>query len=54
MSRPIFDCRRIVLGKYGRLDAHPTVDNEYSIQKPFRTQELIGQLYEILLDQTYQ
>jgi len=38
--------------EYRRLDAHTIADKEYSIQKPFRMQELIGQLNEILLDQT--
>ena len=35
--------------EYRRLNVHPTVDKENFIQKPFRTQELIRQLNEILL-----
>lgn len=31
-----------------RLDAYPTLDKEYFIQKPLRTEELIRQLNEIL------
>jgi hypothetical protein len=38
--------------EYRRFDAHPIADKEYSIQKPFRMQEWIGQLNEILFDQT--
>jgi two-component system response regulator ChvI len=34
--------------EYRRLDAYPTLDKEYFIQKPFRTQDLIDQLKEIL------
>ena len=31
-----------------RLDTHPTVDKEHFIQKPFRSEELIRQLKEVL------
>jgi DNA-binding response OmpR family regulator len=31
-----------------RLDTHPTVDKEHCIQKPFRSEELIRQLKEVL------
>jgi CheY-like chemotaxis protein len=34
--------------EYRRLDAYPTLDKEYFIQKPIRTEELIRQLNEIL------
>jgi two-component system response regulator ChvI len=34
--------------EYRRLDAYPTLDKEYFIQKPIRTEELIHQLNEIL------
>jgi DNA-binding response OmpR family regulator len=34
--------------EYRRVDAYPTLDKEYFIQKPFRTEELIRQLNEIL------
>jgi DNA-binding response OmpR family regulator len=34
--------------EYRRLDTHPTVDKEYFIQKPFRSEELIRQLNEVL------
>jgi CheY-like chemotaxis protein len=36
--------------EYRRLDAYPypTLDKEYFIQKPFRTEEFTGQLNEIL------
>jgi DNA-binding response OmpR family regulator len=34
--------------EYRRLDAYPTLDKEYFIQKPLRTEELIRQLNEIL------
>jgi DNA-binding response OmpR family regulator len=34
--------------EYRRLDAHPTVDKEHFIQKPFRSEELIRQLNEVL------
>ncbi len=34
--------------EYRRLDAYPTLDKAYFIQKPFRTEELIDQLKEIL------
>ena len=34
--------------EYRRLDAYPRVDKEYFIQKPFKTDELINQLKEIL------
>ena len=36
--------------EYRRLDAYPTLDKAYFVQKPFRTKELIRQLNEILLD----
>jgi DNA-binding response OmpR family regulator len=34
--------------EYRRIDAYPTLDKEYFIQKPLRTEELIRQLNEIL------
>jgi DNA-binding response OmpR family regulator len=34
--------------EYRRVDAYPTLDKEYFIQKPLRTEELIRQLNEIL------
>src|ERR671922_1721770 len=34
--------------EYRRLDSYPTLDKEYFIQKPFRTEEFIHQLNEIL------
>jgi CheY-like chemotaxis protein len=34
--------------EYRRLDAYPTLDKEYFIQKPIRTEELIRKLNEIL------
>jgi two-component system response regulator ChvI len=34
--------------EYRRLDAYPTLDKEYFIQKPCRSEELIRQLNEIL------
>jgi DNA-binding response OmpR family regulator len=34
--------------EYRRLDTHPTVDKEHFIQKPFRSEELIRQLNEVL------
>ena len=34
--------------EYRRLDAYPTLDKEYFIQKPIRTEELVHQLNEIL------
>jgi two-component system response regulator ChvI len=34
--------------EYRRLDAYPTLDKEYFIQKPIRSEELIHQLNEIL------
>ena len=34
--------------EYRRLDTHPTVDKERFIQKPFRSEELIRQLNEVL------
>ena len=34
--------------EYRRLDAHPKVDKEHFIQKPFRSEELIRQLNEVL------
>jgi DNA-binding response OmpR family regulator len=34
--------------EYRRLDAYPTLDKEYFIQKPFRTEDLIHKLNEIL------
>jgi YesN/AraC family two-component response regulator len=34
--------------EYRKLDAYPTLDKAYFIQKPFRTEELIDQLKEIL------
>jgi two-component system response regulator ChvI len=34
--------------EYRRLDAYPTLDKEYFIQKPIRSEELIRQLNEIL------
>jgi DNA-binding response OmpR family regulator len=34
--------------EYRRLDTHPTVDKERFIQKPFRSEELIRQLKEVL------
>jgi DNA-binding response OmpR family regulator len=34
--------------EYRRLDTHPTVDKEHFIQKPFRNEELIRQLNEVL------
>jgi DNA-binding response OmpR family regulator len=37
--------------KYRRLDAYPTLDKEYFIQKPCRTEELLCQLNEILYSQ---
>jgi two-component system response regulator ChvI len=38
--------------EYRRLDAYPTLDKAYFIQKPFRSSDLIDQLNEILFDQT--
>ena len=37
--------------QYRRLDAYPTLDKEYFIQKPCRTEELLCQLNEILYSQ---
>ena len=37
--------------QYRRLDAHPTLDKEYFIQKPCRTEELLHKLNEILYSQ---
>jgi two-component system response regulator ChvI len=34
--------------EYRRINAYPTLDKEYFIQKPLRTEELIRQLNEIL------
>jgi DNA-binding response OmpR family regulator len=34
--------------EFRRLDTHPTVDKEHFIQKPFRSEELIRQLNEVL------
>jgi two-component SAPR family response regulator len=34
--------------EYRRLDAYPTLDKAYFIQKPFRGEDLIGTLNEIL------
>jgi two-component system response regulator ChvI len=34
--------------EYRRLDAYPSLDKAYFIQKPFRSEELINQLNEIL------
>ena len=34
--------------EYRRLDAYPRLDKAYFIQKPFRTEDLIRQLNEIL------
>jgi DNA-binding response OmpR family regulator len=34
--------------EYRRLDAYPTLDKEYFIQKPIRIEELLHQLKEIL------
>jgi two-component SAPR family response regulator len=34
--------------EYRRIDAYPTLDKEYFIQKPLRTEELTRQLNEIL------
>jgi DNA-binding response OmpR family regulator len=34
--------------EFRRLDTHPTVDKEHCIQKPFRSEELIRQLKEVL------
>lgn len=34
--------------EYRRLDAYPTLDKAYFIQKPFRSEDLIRQLNEIL------
>jgi DNA-binding response OmpR family regulator len=36
--------------KYRKIGAYPRVDKEKFIQKPFRTEELIRRLNEILLD----
>jgi two-component system response regulator ChvI len=38
--------------EYRRLDAYPTLDKAYFIQKPFRSSDLIDQVNEILFDQT--
>jgi two-component system response regulator ChvI len=38
--------------EYRTLDAYPTLDKAYFIQKPCRSEELIRQLNEILFDQT--
>jgi FixJ family two-component response regulator len=34
--------------EYRRLDAYPTLDKAYFIQKPFRAEQLIRRLNEIL------
>jgi two-component system response regulator ChvI len=34
--------------EYRRLDAYPSLDKKYFIQKPFRSEDLIDQLKEIL------
>jgi DNA-binding response OmpR family regulator len=34
--------------EYRRLDVYPTLDKEYFIQKPFRSEDLIHKLNEIL------
>jgi two-component system response regulator ChvI len=34
--------------EYRTFDPYPTLDKAYFIQKPFRTEEIIGQLNEIL------
>jgi DNA-binding response OmpR family regulator len=34
--------------EYRRLDAYPTLDKAYFVQKPFRSEDLIGTLNEIL------
>jgi DNA-binding response OmpR family regulator len=36
--------------EYRKLDAYPTLDKAYFIQKPCRSEELIHQLHEILFD----
>jgi CheY-like chemotaxis protein len=38
--------------EYRRLDAYPSLDKAYFIQKPCRSEDLIRQLNEILFDQT--
>ncbi len=38
--------------EYRRLNAHKRLDKEYFIQKPCRSEDLIGRINEILLDQT--
>jgi two-component system response regulator ChvI len=38
--------------EYRRLDAYPTLDKAYFIQKPFRSEDLIRKINEILFDQT--
>jgi CheY-like chemotaxis protein len=37
--------------EYRRLEAYPTLDKAYFIQKPSRTEELLHQLNEILYSQ---
>jgi CheY-like chemotaxis protein len=37
--------------EYRRLDAYPTLDKEYFIQKPCRTEELLRQLNKMLYSQ---
>ena len=34
--------------EYRRLDTHPTIEREHFIQKPFRSEEIIRQLKEVL------
>jgi DNA-binding response OmpR family regulator len=34
--------------EYRRLDAYPSLDKAYFIQKPFRIEQLLGRLNEIL------
>ena len=35
--------------EYRRLDAYPSLDKAYFIQKPFRIEQLLGKLNEILI-----
>src|ERR671914_2087947 len=36
--------------EYRRLDAYPSLDKAYFVQKPFRSEELIRKINEIMLD----
>jgi hypothetical protein len=43
-----FTASELFYEEYRRLGAYPRVDKEYFIQKPFRSEDLINQLKEIL------